>query len=213
MKLHLNARRDPAFDRKALARSARTILSVLGWTDAELSISLVDDAGIARLAGDYGRRRRATDVLSFPAAEGPGAEFAGRLVGDVVISLDTAKRQAAARRVPLERNEARRPADPSCLRAGHGPPARGRPRLLPALGLERLCFVEGLSAALRWRLARPVRARRWRLAFPFRAQASCASTGRVAGSLLAPLAALLRDLAPRGVQLDVLSSWLGYRPA
>ncbi len=75
----------------------------MGWTDAELSISLVDDAAIARLAGDYGRRRRATDVLSFPTAEGPGAEYAGRLLGDVVISLDTAKRQAASRGVPLAR--------------------------------------------------------------------------------------------------------------
>jgi len=75
----------------------------LGWTDAELSITLCDDAEIARLAGDFGRRRRATDVLSFPSAEGPGAEHAGRLLGDVVISLDSAKRQARARGVPLAR--------------------------------------------------------------------------------------------------------------
>ncbi len=75
----------------------------MGWTDAELSITLVDDAEIARLAGDFGRPRRATDVLSFPSAEGPGAEFAGRMLGDVVISLDTARRQAAARGVPLAR--------------------------------------------------------------------------------------------------------------
>ena len=75
----------------------------MGWTDAELSISLVDDAEIARLAGDFGRARRATDVLSFPSAEGPGAEFAGDTLGDVVISLDTAKRHASARGVPLAR--------------------------------------------------------------------------------------------------------------
>jgi probable rRNA maturation factor len=75
----------------------------LGWTDAELSITLCDDAAIARLAGDYGRPRRATDVLSFPSAEGTGAEYAGELLGDVVISLDTARRQARARGVPLAR--------------------------------------------------------------------------------------------------------------
>ena len=34
---------------------------------------LVDDAAIARLAGDYGRRPRATDVLAFAQREGRGA--------------------------------------------------------------------------------------------------------------------------------------------
>ena len=73
----------------------------MGSTDAELSVTLVDDLEITRLASEYGRRPRATDVLSFALAEGPGAEFAGVVLGDVVISLDTAKRQAAARGVPI----------------------------------------------------------------------------------------------------------------
>jgi probable rRNA maturation factor len=68
----------------------------LGWTDAELSVSLVSDLEIARLAGDYGRRRRATDVLAFAQHEGPGPSDE-QYLGDVVISLDTAKRQAARR--------------------------------------------------------------------------------------------------------------------
>ncbi|MBM4337472.1 MAG: rRNA maturation RNase YbeY [Deltaproteobacteria bacterium] len=101
MKVHLNASRAPEVDRRALERSARTILGALGSTDAELSVTLVDDLEITRLAGEYGRRPRATDVLSFALAEGPGAEFAGGVLGDVVISLDTAKRQAAARGVPI----------------------------------------------------------------------------------------------------------------
>lgn len=66
-------------------------------------MTLVGDLEITRLAAAYGRRPRATDVLSFALAEGPGAEFAGRMLGDVVISLDTAKRQAVSRRVPLAR--------------------------------------------------------------------------------------------------------------
>jgi rRNA maturation RNase YbeY len=75
----------------------------LGSTDAELSVTLVGDAEIAALAARYGRPPRATDVLSFPLAEGPGARHAGLALGDVVISLDTAKRQAARRGVALER--------------------------------------------------------------------------------------------------------------
>jgi probable rRNA maturation factor len=74
----------------------------LGSTDAELSVSLVDDVEIARLAGDYGRRPRATDVLAFSQREGQGRGDDACL-GDVVISLDTAKRQAARRGIPLER--------------------------------------------------------------------------------------------------------------
>ena len=66
-------------------------------------MTLVSDAEIGELAGAYGRRPRATDVLSFASAEGPGAEFAGELLGDVVISLDSAKRQARSRGVPLAR--------------------------------------------------------------------------------------------------------------
>jgi len=115
----------------------------LGWTDAELSVSLVDDAEITRLAGDYGRRRHATDVLSFPAAEGPGGRFAGRVLGDVVISLDTAKRQAAARGVPLARE-----LDDLLI---HG--------CLHVLGMDHLRAADRarmrlLEAHLRWELER-----------------------------------------------------------
>src|SRR5262245_43474502 len=101
MKVLLNAATPaPEGDRRALARSARTILGVLGWTDGELSVSLVSDGEIARLAGAYGRRHRATDVLAFAQHEGPGRGNA-RVLGDVVISLDTARRQAARRGRPL----------------------------------------------------------------------------------------------------------------
>ncbi len=65
-------------------------------------MTLVDDAEIARLAGAYGRRPRATDVLAFSQREGRGRGSA-ECLGDVVISLDTARRQAARRRIPLER--------------------------------------------------------------------------------------------------------------
>lgn len=65
-------------------------------------MSLVDDAAISRLAGDFGRRRRATDVLAFAQREGRGPSDS-QCLGDVVISLDTARRQASRRGIPLER--------------------------------------------------------------------------------------------------------------
>ncbi len=75
----------------------------MGFPDAELSITLVCDSEIAELAGRFGRARAPTDVLSFSLLEGPGREFAGDGLGDVVISLETAERQARRRRVPLDR--------------------------------------------------------------------------------------------------------------
>jgi len=74
----------------------------LGFPDAELSISFVDDPTIATLAGDYGRTRKPTDVLAFSMLEGAGAEHRGAALGDVIISLDTAQRQADARGVSLD---------------------------------------------------------------------------------------------------------------
>jgi len=74
----------------------------LDFPDAELSITLTDDATIATLAGDYGRARRPTDVLAFSMLEGIGAEHRGASLGDVVVSLDTAERQARERGVSLD---------------------------------------------------------------------------------------------------------------
>src|SRR5262245_17211182 len=143
MKVLLNAATPaPEVDPTALARSARTILGALGWTEAELSVSLVDDGEIARLAGAYGRRPRATDVLAFAQREGPGRGSA-RVLGDVVISLDTARRQAARRGVPLDRE----------LRVllVHG--------CLHLLGMDHLragdrARMRALERHLRWELAR-----------------------------------------------------------
>jgi probable rRNA maturation factor len=75
----------------------------LGFPDAELSLTLTDDATIAALAGRFGRPARATDVLSFPLAEGPGAAHRGCALGDVVVSIERAEAQARRRRVTLDR--------------------------------------------------------------------------------------------------------------
>ncbi|MFB3787174.1 MAG: rRNA maturation RNase YbeY [bacterium] len=72
---------------------ARQLLEAAGELDAELSISLVDDESIRRLNRAYRGIDSPTDVLSFPLREGEpvGQDYA---LGDIVISLDTARRQA-----------------------------------------------------------------------------------------------------------------------
>jgi rRNA maturation RNase YbeY len=86
----------PRFDsRRLLARAAR-VLAELGHRGSELSLALVSDAEIAALNSAWRRKRGPTDVLAFPLLEGEHAERAGALLGDVVISLETAARQARA---------------------------------------------------------------------------------------------------------------------
>ena len=73
-------------------------LAALGREDAELSILLVTDRRIRALNREWRGQDRATDVLSFPISEPPGS---GSLLGDVVISLDTAARRARAEGRPI----------------------------------------------------------------------------------------------------------------
>ena len=80
--------------RRLRARAA-AYLAALGREDAELSILLVTDRRIRALNRAWRGKDAATDVLSFPLSEPAGA---GALLGDVVISVDTAARRARAER-------------------------------------------------------------------------------------------------------------------
>jgi len=94
--------RSQQLDRALLARRARRLLGEIGRPDAELSLALVDDAAIAELNERDRGRRGPTDVLSYSLLEGPHAERRGRMLGDVVISVDTAARQARRGRRALD---------------------------------------------------------------------------------------------------------------
>jgi probable rRNA maturation factor len=70
------------------------MIQSLDLETAELSVHLTDDAMIHDLNRRYRQQNRPTDVLAFPLAD-------ARWLGDVVISLDTAARQARTRRRTL----------------------------------------------------------------------------------------------------------------
>lgn len=69
------------------------MLTELGLAEAELSVLLTGDSAIQELNRTYRRKNRPTDVLAFPMDEAPSGAMP-RLLGDVVISLETAGRQA-----------------------------------------------------------------------------------------------------------------------
>jgi probable rRNA maturation factor len=77
------------------------MLESLGLGHAELSILLCDDESIRRLNRRYRKTNRATDVLAFPMQEGRGPIMQPSMLGDVVISLPTATRQAATHDRPI----------------------------------------------------------------------------------------------------------------
>lgn len=60
---------------------------------AEVSIALADDAMVARLNHEYRGKDGPTNVLSFPSGD-PGAPGRPRLVGDIVLALETIQREA-----------------------------------------------------------------------------------------------------------------------
>lgn len=70
------------------------VLENLEETECELSLLLTDDAEIRRLNKTYRSLDQATDVLSFPQDEEAVNEKGKTLLGDVVISVETAARQA-----------------------------------------------------------------------------------------------------------------------
>ncbi len=85
-----------------LVRSwATRVLKVLDLQEAELSILLVADEEIAALNRRYLRKRGPTNVIAFSMQEGEGAPLAPHLLGDVVISLDTCKREAEKTVMPF----------------------------------------------------------------------------------------------------------------
>lgn len=77
----------------AVLADALALLRALDLDDSELSIVLCDDAFIQPVNAQWRDKNTPTDVLSFPQNE-PG-EPMGRVLGDVVISVQTAARQAA----------------------------------------------------------------------------------------------------------------------
>jgi probable rRNA maturation factor len=65
-------------------------------------VVIVDDEKIRVLNRDYLQRDRPTNVISFPMREGEGGGIQPAVLGDVVISADTAARDAGEAGLPFE---------------------------------------------------------------------------------------------------------------
>ena len=98
MKVLLEARsRWRGIRKREVAGKARAVLDLLGSREAELSILLTGDEEMRQINADYRGIDRPTDVIAFAMREGDFGDLHAEILGDVVISIDTAKRQAEER--------------------------------------------------------------------------------------------------------------------
>ena len=94
----------PRFNRREIAEFVRKALIALRVDDDinEVSIAIVDDEAMRTLNRQFRRKNKTPDVLTFPAdASDADPQAHGRPLGDVVISIDQARRQAADQRHSL----------------------------------------------------------------------------------------------------------------
>lgn len=91
----------PGMTRQVASR-VRRALAALGRRRSGATLVFTDDLEIRQLNRDYRKHDRATDVLSFHLQELAGeddAAGAGVELGDIVISVETAKRRAPGGRL------------------------------------------------------------------------------------------------------------------
>lgn len=77
---------------RTLKKLAAQFLADLKLRDVELSLALVRDPAIRRLNREWRGKDSPTDVLSFPAGDSPAPGL--KPLGDIIISMDTARRAA-----------------------------------------------------------------------------------------------------------------------
>ncbi|MBR6670674.1 MAG: rRNA maturation RNase YbeY, partial [Ruminococcus sp.] len=89
----------PVGIRLLIRRCCQAVLSTEGYKEnAEVSVSFVSNGEIKKLNGIYRNKDSVTDVLSFPLSVNGEAEISKEtgynMLGDIVISLETAVKQA-----------------------------------------------------------------------------------------------------------------------
>lgn len=87
--------------RAEILRRIRAMIRLLQLNKAEVSFLLTNDDQVHQLNKMYRKKDRPTDVLAFAMREGDFGGLAGDVLGDVIISVETARRQAEERGVAV----------------------------------------------------------------------------------------------------------------
>jgi len=82
-------------ERRKIRSTVLKLLKIMDCANKELSISFVDDNAIKQLNNHYLQRNNSTNILSFSLQEGKYSNINPDILGDIVISAETAQRDAA----------------------------------------------------------------------------------------------------------------------
>ena len=91
-----NTSNNTTFDVEVIHKAVLATLKAHDAEACEVSVLLTDDAGIRHLNRDYRGVDAPTDVLAFAMREGEDSSVNPNVLGDLVISLETASRQLTA---------------------------------------------------------------------------------------------------------------------
>jgi probable rRNA maturation factor len=80
--------------RRKIRSTVLKLLKIMDSANKEISISFVDDNTIKQLNNHYLQRDHSTNVLSFSLQEGEYGNINPHILGDIVISTETAQRDA-----------------------------------------------------------------------------------------------------------------------
>jgi probable rRNA maturation factor len=97
-----NRQKKYKISRTTVQQKTTDILNALDYHDAELSILIVDDPQIAILNKKYLRRNGPTNVIAFPMRTEQFSNINPELLGDVVISIETAEKEGKSIGISME---------------------------------------------------------------------------------------------------------------
>lgn len=83
-------------------QALNNILKYLHIEDSEISVLFVDDEGIQDINNRYLNRNYPTNVIAFSMREGEFGDINPHILGDIVISAETALRDAEQENLPFE---------------------------------------------------------------------------------------------------------------
>ncbi|HPL63395.1 MAG: rRNA maturation RNase YbeY [Syntrophales bacterium] len=89
-------------DKRRFRGALQKIMKRLDPSGREITVILLDDAGIRELNARHLDRDRPTNVISFPMQEGEHSDINPHILGDIAISVETAERDASKGGLTLE---------------------------------------------------------------------------------------------------------------
>ena len=101
MKILIDNQQTKRIPTDIIRQKTKQILSALGYDSHEVSLVITDNDQIQQLNKKYRKIDKPTNVLAFPMQEGQFGNITPGLLGDIVISCETAQKEAKSANINL----------------------------------------------------------------------------------------------------------------